>query len=83
MLAILGILLFVGRLSVRNKADSDSQELTPRLDRGQFGILCFRFPQKTCEQAPVAATVRQIRGNGRLFPPTICASWLWDAELDP
>jgi hypothetical protein len=43
---------------VRDRADSDSQELTPRLDRlGQFGILCFRFPQKTCEQAPVAATV--------------------------
>jgi hypothetical protein len=56
-------------LSVRTKAGSDSQELTPRVDRGQFGILCIRFPQKTCKPAPVAATARQIRGNGRLFPP--------------
>ncbi len=55
---------------------------------GSLVLYAIRFPQKTCEQAPVAATVGQIRSNGRLFPPDYLRdSWLdylyWDTELDP
>jgi hypothetical protein len=32
----------------------------------------IRFPQKTCEQAPVAATVHQLHRSGRLVRLTIC-----------
>jgi hypothetical protein len=63
--------------------------LTPALiGRGSLVFYAIRFPQKTCEQAPVAATLRQIHHrNGRLFPPDYLRdSWLdylyWDTELD-